>query len=90
MRIERRVAKLEQERAVNSATLMDRYWAHVDRVALRLTGMPLRSLDGAGVDRLRDALDDEFVQRLREDELDQFLAELEGAGAALTARSPTG
>jgi hypothetical protein len=81
MRIERRVAKLEQERAANSATLMDRYWAHLDRVALRLYGRRMKETDG-DVRRIWEE-GDEFVQSLREDELERFLVELEAARATL-------
>ena len=36
-----------EERALKSATLMDRYWAHVDRVSLRVYGKRFEEADGS-------------------------------------------
>jgi len=72
----RRVAKLE--RAAPS-TLMARYYAALNDVALRVLGKPYWAVesDPAALTRVSEALGEDFVRSLNEEELTAFAAELE-------------
>jgi hypothetical protein len=82
MSLSTRVAKLERDRVLHPATLMDRYWAHVDNVSLRLSGKPLRQTD-VSRERIFEEMGDEFQRSLSIEELTQFLAELKRARAEI-------